>query len=835
MSLSVNDPRSRGRSKSPGGRDRSRSRDGRAPSPAQPVKPSKTKKYYEPDSSEESSGSGSGSESDHRSNRRRPQERSYDDADSRYNRAPSPDTRSSALTRAAKYDEAADARYEQDHRDGRHPSYTEPVRYEPSRPTDYVRHPSYSRPADVPLPAPVAPSEYGPPGAYKWEYDHPEGPEKGSRPPPPAEHEATRGMSLNTSGNFHVEIGHGHSPHPRYIQPVAPPYGYQPASTAYTQPPHGCSQPPASAPPDHRTHSASISVGRQHYEVPEKYKYAETPQQITYVNKSSSHKPAYTQTAYPQPEVDPRRPARHASEIEIELGRRSSQYRTEIEGDDRRMEDRRRSRLQGEVDIDLVQRHSRHADEVALEERRPSRYAEVDVDVIRRPAHTTEYDRRRISQSHSQVVEVHPGGGSLHAPLSPGLGPRMHRLSVSGGIAGSVSLAAPGQHAHQFSGPPPGSPLLEAYHGTYQSISPMPSPLMLPSKFDEGLSDLEPLDGESPSSSSDDRHKPRRSILKKKVSIYDPEKDALSLASALNHHAPRTEPLIAILPHLSDDHVMALRTEYKKHIKVGGKGINIAKHIKLKVSGNLGKIAYATALGRWESEAHWANFWYLSGSSRRELLIESVMGRTNGEIRAIKEAFSDKRYSDSLEKCMQAELKKDKFRYAVLLALEEKRLDELSTVSKTLVRRDVDDLYKALVSKEGGETAMIDIIVVRSDTHLREVLREFELRYRKNFAREMIQKSKNLVGETLAHILNGVINRPVRDALLLHQALAETSKDRTELLISRLVRYHWEPKHLEKVKVEYKRKYDRRLERDLEEGTAGGFGEFVMGLLEPGR
>lgn len=755
MSLFVNDPRSRGRSKSPGGRDRSRSRDARAPAPVplphpphpppppQPVKSSNAKKFYESDSSEESSDG----ESDHRSARGHPQGRRYDDADQRYTRAASPETRSSALTRAAKYDEAADVRYEQDHRDGRHPSYADPTRYESTRPTDYGRHPSYSRPGEVPLPAPAAPLEYGPPGAYKWEYDHPEGHGKASRPPPPAEHEAARGISLNTAGNFHVEIGHGHSPHPQYTQPVAPPYGYQPAPSAYTHPlPQGYSQPSASGPPDHRTHSASVSAGRQHYEVPEKYKYAETPQQITYVNKPNSRKPSYTQTAYPQAEVDHRRPARHASEIEVELGRRSSHYKTEIEMDDRRSEERRPSRLHSEVEIDLVRRPSRHNDQVAIEERRPSRHPEVELDVIRRPAQgQSEYDRRRLSQPHGQVVEIHPGGGSLHAPASPGLGPRMHRLSVSGGVAGALSLSAPGQHAHQHGGPPPGSPLLEAYHGTYQSISPMPSPLMVASKFDDGLSDLEPLDGNSSSGSSDHRHKPKKSILKKKVSIYDAQEDALALASALNHHTPRTEPLVAILPHLSDDHMMALRTEYKKHIKVGGKGINIAKHIKLKVPGNLGKIAYATALGRWESEAHWANFWYQSGSSRRELLIESLMGRTNSEIRATKEAFSDKRYNDSLEKCMQTELKKDKFRYAVLLALEEKRIDELSTVSTSLVRRDVEDLYKALVSKEGGETAMIDIIVVRSDTHLREVLRLFEVRYRKNFAREMIQKSKNLV------------------------------------------------------------------------------------------
>ncbi|KAL9596053.1 MAG: hypothetical protein Q9219_006069 [cf. Caloplaca sp. 3 TL-2023] len=447
--------------------------------------------------------------------------------------------------------------------------------------------------------------------------------------------------------------------------------------------------------------------------------------------------------------------------------------------------------------------------------------------------------------AHPQFVEAKPHNAALHADQPSVLGSRMHRLSVSAGAtgaaAGALSLATPGQnHSHDMHGGlPPGSPLLESYHGTYQSISPMPSPLMLPSNMDEDLDDLEPLppgysSDESRHKSSHGNRKPNNAIVSKRVSFYDPEPDALALAAALKHSTPDAGPVIRILPQLSEDHILELRTEYKKHIKVSGKGINIAKHIKLKVPGNLGKAAYAVALGRWESEAHWANFWYQSNSSRRELLIESLMGRTNSEIVKIKDAFSDKRYNDSLEKCMQTELKKDKFRNAILLALEEKRMSDNERLDIQLVRRDTQELYKALTSKEGGETAMINIIVVRSDNHLREVLKTFEASYRKNFAREMIQKSRNLVGETLAHILNGVLNRPVRDALLLHQAINETSKDRTELLVSRLVRFHWEPKHLEKVKLEYGRKYGRRLEHDVHEGTRGDWGEFCLGLCGGG-
>ncbi len=75
---------------------------------------------------------------------------------------------------------------------------------------------------------------------------------------------------------------------------------------------------------------------------------------------------------------------------------------------------------------------------------------------------------------------------------------------------------------------------------------------------------------------------------------------------------------------------------------------------------------------------------------------------------------------------METELKKDKFRNAILLALEERRMSELEKIDTGLVRKDAEHLYRALTAKEGGESAMINIIVVRSDKHLVEVLKAFE-------------------------------------------------------------------------------------------------------------
>ena len=344
-----------------------------------------------------------------------------------------------------------------------------------------------------------------------------------------------------------------------------------------------------------------------------------------------------------------------------------------------------------------------------------------------------------------------------------------------GGRAHSGSLSVADAHADakgESTSGRPTSPMLEPYKGTYQSISPMPSPILgAGGRFDEDVSDLEPLEGtdrglegkkgktKSTSRSAVSKEKDKKTkenelvvispTSRKRVTFYDPIPDALAIKSAFSHtRSVDTKPLIRILPHLADEDMLTLRKEYKTQVKLQGKGINMAKHIRLRLGSGtaFGKACYATALGRWESEAYWANCYYQSSTSRRELLIESLFGRSNDEIAEIKRCFRDSRYGDSLERCMRAELKADKFRTAVLLALEGRRDDdENGRVDSGLVRDDVEDLHRALSARDGGETHMIYIIILRSDGHLREVLRTYERRYQRNFARAMIAKSQNLV------------------------------------------------------------------------------------------
>lgn len=352
----------------------------------------------------------------------------------------------------------------------------------------------------------------------------------------------------------------------------------------------------------------------------------------------------------------------------------------------------------------------------------------------------TANDRMDESKRRGSRLSVSDTKTQLRAPSPGDLHTGMNRLSVSGGGPEASAL-----------GLPPGSPLLEAYKGTYQSISPMPSPMMLARNLsDDDVEPMSPIEslkpGSKDSSTTTSGLAGTAKTAKRRVVIYDSEADAKAIWTALDHmrHID-TGPLITILPGLTHDQILELRETYRKTYKKGGEKVDIAKHIKLQTEGNFGKLCFVTACGKWKSEAYWANFWYQSHAASRELLIESLMGRPNSDIREIKKAFRDRRYDDDLGRCMYKELKADKFKDAVLMVLEEDRQEETDAWPMEYRNKDVYALRQAVTSQEGGERAILKIVCKRSDKHLAEVLKTYQGLHGSSFARDALKKSNNLV------------------------------------------------------------------------------------------
>lgn len=87
----------------------------------------------------------------------------------------------------------------------------------------------------------------------------------------------------------------------------------------------------------------------------------------------------------------------------------------------------------------------------------------------------------------------------------------------------------------------------------------------------------------------------------------------------------------------------------------------------------------------------------------------------------------------------------------------------------------------------------------------------------------------------LNHALTDLIEPPSSSSSSKPSSSKHDRQQRYELLISRLVRLHWDRMHLQRVKMEYDEKYGRVVEEDIEVATKGDFREFCIGLCQTGR
>ena len=85
--------------------------------------------------------------------------------------------------------------------------------------------------------------------------------------------------------------------------------------------------------------------------------------------------------------------------------------------------------------------------------------------------------------------------------------------------------------------------------------------------------------------------------------------------------------------------------------------------------------------------------------------------------------------------------------------------------------------------------------------------------------------------DALLMILRGGTDRAMRDAMLLEDTMRGAgTKD--DLLLNRVIRYHWDRTHLNQVKGAYRHRYQLDLATRIQGDTRGDFQRLLLACIE---
>lgn len=126
------------------------------------------------------------------------------------------------------------------------------------------------------------------------------------------------------------------------------------------------------------------------------------------------------------------------------------------------------------------------------------------------------------------------------------------------------------------------------------------------------------------------------------------------------------------------------------------------------------------------------------------------MGRTNDEILDIRDAYTDKKNNHDIIAALEKELSADKntgarFTEMIMLQLKAKRMEEWDNVYVEKIKEDVKHLHETISKDKADVSFLIEFVILRNDTHLRETMKLYKKTHNTDLARDIFSKVPTLV------------------------------------------------------------------------------------------
>ncbi|KIV90569.1 hypothetical protein PV10_07857 [Exophiala mesophila] len=304
----------------------------------------------------------------------------------------------------------------------------------------------------------------------------------------------------------------------------------------------------------------------------------------------------------------------------------------------------------------------------------------------------------------------------------------------------------------------------------------------------------------------------------------DASRDADALRAAMKGFGTDEATLIRILSKPDPLQMALLRNTYNQRLRR-----NLEADIKSETSKYFRDALVGIVQGPLMYDVHEVNRAIKGIGTKETLLNDILIGRSNADMRAIKQAYQQT-FRESLESAVKGDLSlKTEQLFSMVMAAT--RAEESTLIDPTQVDRDSSQLHGAMGARMGTDQITVcSILSQRSDGQIRAIANNFKQKYQRDLESVIKSEFSGHMEDALLLMVRRACDRAMTEAVLLEDTMAGLgTKD--NLLVSRVVRLHWDKALMDQVKRAFAHKYKRDLVTRVRGETSGDYQRLLVAML----
>jgi len=254
-------------------------------------------------------------------------------------------------------------------------------------------------------------------------------------------------------------------------------------------------------------------------------------------------------------------------------------------------------------------------------------------------------------------------------------------------------------------------------------------------------------------------------------------------------------------------------------------GKRLVDDVKSDTSGDFGKLACALSMSIADYDVKCLHNAIARLGTDDDCLIEILVGRTNSDIRALRELYK-KKYGKDIENDVKGDTS-GYIRRLYIVLLEGNR-DESDVPRDALA--DAEALYNAGEGKIGtDEMTFISILCNRPDSHLRKVFDIYQQKHGHTIEQAISKEFSGDIKKALTNLVASIRNKAEYIASLFEKSMKGLGTDDDKLI--RLTVRHRAPYVIEPIKEAYKTKYGKTLAKRIKGDTSGNYCKLLLACI----